>query len=335
MAGSMTAAASLPKPIYARPQGFLRRLVRDTAGNVMIITAASLFPLLALIGSGIDMGRGYLAQSRLQQACDAGTLAARKRLGTMAAVNGQIPDTVADTGQRFFNINFRADAYGSESRQFVMTLEDDYAISGIATAEVPTTVMGAFGFGNIAVSASCAAQINMPNTDVMLVLDTTGSMLQTNVGDTQSRIDVLRNTVKSFHAQMEANKATGTRIRYGFLPYSTNVNVGHLLRDEWLVDEWSYNFRTGRATGRTTEVPVYQTESQYRKISGTSSSEPTYYTSECPASTRVHTLVSSTTDGDGWTHREYYENGTSYGCRSIDGGVIEVTTYIVTDHRYV
>lgn len=234
-----------------------RALAGDSAGNVIIIVAASLFPLLVLVGSGIDMGRGYLAQTRLQQACDAGTLAARKRLGTSSVVDGEVPENVADTGQRFFNINFRDGSYGSEGRDFVMTLEENYAISGTAAANVPTTVMAAFGQDVIAISANCSAQINMPNTDVMLVLDTTGSMLRTNTGDTQSRISALRGTVKSFHAQMEAAKPTGTRIRYGFLPYSTNVNVGHLLQDDWLVDEWNYNYRVARTSGPTTEPPVF------------------------------------------------------------------------------
>lgn len=97
---------------------FLARMLRETGGNVIIIVAASLFPLLALVGSGIDMGRGYLAETRLQQACDSGVLAARKRLGTAAAVSATIPTNVADTGQRFFNLNFRNHSYGSLSRTF-------------------------------------------------------------------------------------------------------------------------------------------------------------------------------------------------------------------------
>lgn len=182
----MTSRTPAPAQDRTRPRGgalacglgrLLRETARDTSGNVIIIAAASLFPLLALIGSGIDMGRGYLAQTRLQQACDAGTLAARKRLGTMAAINGEIPDAVGDTGQRFFNINFRTGAYGTENRQFAMELEEDMAISGVASADVPTSIMAAFGYETIPVSVVCSAQINMPDTDIMLVLDTTGSML--------------------------------------------------------------------------------------------------------------------------------------------------------------
>lgn len=311
----------------------LRRLVRHDAGNVIIIVAASLFPLLVLIGSGIDMGRGYLAQSRLQQACDAGTLAARKRLGTSALVGGAIPATVADTGQRFFNINFRDGAYGSENRDFDMVLEEDFAISGTATADVPTTVMGAFGHDQIGISANCSAQINMPNTDIMMVLDTTGSMLLTNSGDTQNRITALRSTVKSFHAQMEASRAAGTRIRYGFVPYSTNVNVGHLLEDDWMVDEWHYNTREARASSRTHEEPVY--EYRYTYISGTWGSGTTSYGTSCPSSTLNYRLLGTTTSDGGWTNNEYLANGTNYACSESDGGTTTITTTVVTNYRYI
>lgn len=35
----------------------LQRLARDRAGNTLALIAASVFPLLAMIGGGIDMGR--------------------------------------------------------------------------------------------------------------------------------------------------------------------------------------------------------------------------------------------------------------------------------------
>ena len=73
------------------------RLARNTAGNTLMLVAAALVPLVAIIGSGVDIGRAYLAESRLQQACDSGVLAARKRLGTEAKVTGEIPDDAAES----------------------------------------------------------------------------------------------------------------------------------------------------------------------------------------------------------------------------------------------
>lgn len=223
--------------------GLIARLARDRSGNTLAIIAAAIGPILAMVGGGIDMGRSYLSQSRLQQACDAGVLAARKRLGSQAAVTGEISQDVAEMGQRFFNINFRSGSYGTENRDFVMTLEEDFAISGTATVDVPTTIMQIFGFENVPVSVACEAQLNFASTDVMMVLDVTGSMAEINAGDTLSRLDTMKDTIETFHAQLSAAAQGGSRIRYGFVPYSTNVNVGHLLRDEWVTDTWSYQSR--------------------------------------------------------------------------------------------
>lgn len=311
---------------------FLARLSRETAGNVIIIVAASLFPLLALVGSGIDMGRGYLAETRLQQACDAGVLAARKRLGTAASVSTTIPSSAADSGQRFFNLNFRNRSYGSLTRSFSMRLNSDYSVSGTATADIETTIMGVFGFESIPVSVSCEAQINMGNLDVMMVLDTTGSMAWVNPGDSQSRMQALQSTVKNFYAQMEASKTPGSRIRYGFVPYSTNVNVGGLLHEDWLVDEWNYNYRLARSAGGTTTQPVYET--RYTFVSGTFTNILPYVAASCPASTQAREVLSETVDADGWTVQQIRETGTGYNCAQIDANTYTVSGTTYNNHLF-
>jgi Flp pilus assembly protein TadG len=219
------------------------RLARDTAGNTLMLVAAALLPLAAMIGSGVDIGRAYLSETRLQQACDAGVLAARKRLGTDAAVSGLIPNDAELAGKRFFNINFEEGDYGSKNRTFAMTLEDDFSVTGNASVAVPTTLMAIFGFGEIPVQVQCQAQLNMANTDVMMVLDVTGSMAQTNPGDSTSKIEALKSTVRGFYAQLSAAAPTTTRLRFGFVPYSTNVNVGALLKDAWVNTAWKYQSR--------------------------------------------------------------------------------------------
>ena len=251
----MSAPQPRPTPIQ---RSLFARLARDAAGNTLAIVAASIAPILAMVGGGIDMGRSYLAESRLQQACDAGVLAARKKLGSAAVITGEVPDDVSEIGERFFNINYRDGAYGTENRQFDMTLESDYSISGTASADVPTTIMGIFGFTNVAVAAECQARLNFANTDVMMVLDTTGSMAQTNLGDTVPKIVALKSTVTAFFAQIEASRRPGTRVRYGFVPYSTNVNVGGLLKDEWMVQDWSYQSRKINFSGIKGGLYTYQ-----------------------------------------------------------------------------
>ncbi|HYD24258.1 MAG TPA: Tad domain-containing protein [Croceibacterium sp.] len=232
-----------PPPAAPQPTGLLARLLHDRAGNTLAMVAAALFPLLALVGGGIDIGRGYISQTRLQQACDAGVLAARKRLGTEAAVSGEIPDDAAEAGVRFFNLNFQNGSYGSQERAFAMTLEEDYSITGRASVSVPTTLMAIFGKPAMPVTVECQAQLNMANTDIMMVLDVTGSMAQINSGDSVTRMEALKATVRNFYDQLAAAAPATTRMRFGFVPYSTNVNVGHLLADGWVNTAWNYQSR--------------------------------------------------------------------------------------------
>lgn len=235
----------------------------------MAMLAAALFPLLGLIGGGVDIGRGYLAQSRLQQACDAGVLGARKRLGASVAVDGEVPADVAETGQRFFNINFRDGMYGTSDRRFQMTLEDNYAISGAASVEVPTTIMQVFGHDTMDISVDCEAILNFSNLDVMMVLDVTGSMRRRNSGDSLSRLDTVKQVIRNFYAQLEAGKAPSTEIRYGFVPYNGNVNVGHLLEDEWVVDSWTYQGREDTGVTLPNEEAARTYYRNWRSVSGT------------------------------------------------------------------
>ncbi len=238
------------------------------------MAAAAIAPLMAMVGGGVDMGRSYLAQNRLQQACDAGVLAARKRVGTEVAITGEVPPEAAESGERFFNLNFRAGAYGTEQRDFVMTLEEDYAVTGTASVVVPTTIMAIFGFTQVPISVSCQSNLTMSNTDIMMVMDVTGSMSETNPGDPDNRLAVLKATVKGFHAQIAAASSPQTRVRYGFVPYSTNVNVGSLLKDDWVVDEWQYQSR--KQVVDREQVDYRTIYRNWTNISGTQSADTTY-----------------------------------------------------------
>jgi hypothetical protein len=245
---------------------FLLALARDSSGNTLALMAAALLPLLGIIGGGVDMSRAYLAESRLQQACDAGVLAARKSLGADAAGGGTVPSQVAVIGDRFFNLNFRDGAYGTEDREFQLYLEGDNSLSGEASVTVPTAVMNVFGFEQVNVEVECGAVLSFQNLDLMMVLDTTGSMRHTNDGDSLSRMDSMKQVIRDFHAELESNKAPGVRLRYGFVPYASNVNVGHLLRDEWVTGDWTYQSREAGST--TTSVGQHNYTENWVIVSG-------------------------------------------------------------------
>lgn len=247
----------------ATARGFLGALARDVRGNTLAIMAAALIPLAGLVGGGIDISRMYITKTRLQHACDAGALAGRKSQGGGTWDSGD--NAVA---QQFFDANYMTGAYGSTglSRSFS---ENAGKVTGTASATLPMTIMRILGKTSDTLSVTCDAEMKLPNTDVMFVLDNTGSMAQKAVStDTLTKIQGLKLAVKCFyeivaHLDTDATCATGTpsggtssqvQIRFGFMPYSTNVNVGKLLPNSFLADSWSYQTRVANWNPTTVTV---------------------------------------------------------------------------------
>lgn len=217
---------------------FLRSLLRDPTANTIVIAAASLVPLMAMVGGGVDAGRYYMAASRLQAACDAGALAARRAMTTSAFTT-----THRTLAHNFFDHNFPDGLYGSTGRTRSYSANTQGVVTGTASAVIPATIMRTFGYETFNISASCSADINIANTDIMFVLDVTGSMMATDAGDGMTRIQALRNATMNFYDTVRASTSGTAQVRFGAVPYSMSVNVGGLLPPEYIASSHTYQSR--------------------------------------------------------------------------------------------
>ena len=266
---------------------FLRRLARDARGNTIAIMAAAMIPMLAFAGSAVDTARLYVVKTRLQQACDAGVLAGRK---TMDQLGGATLDANATTqAKTFFANNFSSGYMGTPAFNttttpypFTPTKTSEGQVSGTATTQVPMTLMKMFGSATQPITVTCEARFDVADTDIVFVLDTTGSMAclpsdtdatctayvnsagttsYTRPADSSlgaatgvtgsandsvagypgstgyavpenaggSRIAALRQAVVNFYKTVDTNKDPQTRVRYGFVTYSSSVNAGEAI----------------------------------------------------------------------------------------------------------
>lgn len=217
---------------------FLRSLLRDPTANTIVIAAASLVPLMAMVGGGVDAGRYYMAASRLQAACDAGALAARRAMTTSAFTT-----THRTIAHNFFDHNFPDGLYGSTGRTRSYAANTQGVVTGTASAVIPATIMRTFGYETFNISASCSADINIANTDIMFVLDVTGSMTATDAGNGMSRIQALRNATMNFYDTVKASTSGSAQVRFGAVPYSMSVNVGGLLPSQYIASSHTYQSR--------------------------------------------------------------------------------------------
>lgn len=248
----------MKKPAVHNLSGVLSRLCKDQSGNVIAMAAAATLPLIAMVGGAVDMSRIYAVRIGLQAACDAGALTGRKTMS-----NGTWNTDSINMSNRVFTANFKNNAFGSSGlvRNFTGA---GGLVTGTASADVPMTLMSIFGAETKSVSVTCTSNMRIPHTDVMFVLDTTGSMncapgdTQTGAGGTtvctnnggvektDSRMRGLRTAVNCFVETMAkadtgevcattgsdptpTGLSTSVQLRVGFVPYSSNINVGKLL----------------------------------------------------------------------------------------------------------
>ena len=267
----------MKKPAVHSLSGVLTRLCKDQSGNVIAIAAAATLPLIGIVGGAVDMSRIYAVRIGLQAACDAGALTGRKTMS-----NGTWNTTVENMAISVFTANFKASAFGSSGlvRNFSGT---GGMVTGTASANVPMTLMSIFGAPTKTVSVTCTSNMRIPHTDVMFVLDTTGSMncapgdtltgangttVCTNNGGVEksdARIKGLRTAVNCFVETMakadtgEVCATTGSdptpvglsasvQLRVGFVPYSSNINVGKLLPTAYFANSRAFQSREAVTT---------------------------------------------------------------------------------------
>ncbi|MCP1470733.1 Flp pilus assembly protein TadG [Sphingobium sp. OAS761] len=289
--------------------GFLTRLARNQAGNTMAMVAAAIIPLAALIGGGLDMSRAYMARARMQQACDAAALAGRRAMTTSSMTSANITEA-----RKFFDFNFPQGTFGTAN--FTPTIRskpgETTTVQVSAQTTMPTTVMQIFKYMTLPLEVTCESRFDIGNTDIMLVLDTTGSMayaIDDGAGGTTTRLAALKQAVKDFYDTLGAGSDSTGRIRYGFMPYSSTVNVGYQLPASFLVggtsgEQWDYQTRERY-------IASYASSTSYgswSKISGSTSSDSGQDTNRysCPSvqsdttsSSSTTSNTSSTTDSDG------------------------------------
>ncbi|WP_430445820.1 TadE/TadG family type IV pilus assembly protein [Sphingorhabdus contaminans] len=247
--------------------GFLARLRKDQSGNTVAIFAAALFPMAGLVGGAVDMARLYSVKNRLQAGCDAGSLASRKIMGNgrwdVNNDGNRNNDATYLGGLQMFDFNFENGYLGSENRtrNFV---EANGTVTGTASADVPMTLMRILGEEERTVTVTCTSQMKIPHTDVMFVFDVTGSMSSAIPGDPTglTKINGLKRATKCFYEALARQNiddvtpaecyktanpigdlSTLTQLRFGFVPFDEQVNIGNILQNGYYKDTQTFQSR--------------------------------------------------------------------------------------------
>ncbi len=197
----------------------MKNFIRDTQGNVAVTAALLGIPLMLSAGAAIDYSQLARKNSSLQNVTDSAALAAALLLrdSTQAEVETQVDN--------FLKSNLSAVQY-SEIQGYTVTIAPELdSVTVKVRSKHPTSLMRVAGINALEYAPESVVKAPAGNAEIMLVLDTTGSM------SVDGKIDALKVSASGFIEDLlEANKTT-ERVKIGITPFARYVNVGLDNRD--------------------------------------------------------------------------------------------------------
>ncbi len=172
------------------------RFRRDKSGNMAVLFAIALLPVLAAIGSAIDYSLATKMRAKLQSAADAASVASisQKSPGFIAAAamsgDGSVAAAVTDANNVFDGNMSGITGYTNLTRTSTVTKAGIKLTSNVTfTADVPVVFMQVIGHQKMTVTGTSAASGSLPPfLDFYLMLDTSGSMGLASTPGEQTRL---------------------------------------------------------------------------------------------------------------------------------------------------
>ncbi|MGZ8406757.1 MAG: pilus assembly protein TadG-related protein, partial [Caulobacteraceae bacterium] len=193
----------------------LGRLGRDRRGNVAMMFALAIIPLVLIIGMAIDLGNAMRVRLALQDATDSAVLAVAR--DGLRLTDAEIPTHAVD----YLNASYK---YATVPYTITKLTFDRATVTAElnVSAKSPTTFMAIFGFNNIPVSTHAISK--GLGFEIALVLDTSGSMSE--VAGTTTKIVALKAATKSLFDTLFAKASVTDRFTISIVPFAASVNAG-------------------------------------------------------------------------------------------------------------
>lgn len=194
-------------------------------GNVAMIFALCLVPMLLLMGGALDLSRQRGGEVNVQNALDATLLAvAHKALDLNE-------DQLSAEGRKWFDSQMMGTKLEITSFTIINTGD---RLTAEVTGTIDTSFLAIMGLTELTIRRRASVKYGVRNIEIALVLDTTGSMAATASGTEscgrwsctggKSKLVVLKEAATSMMNTLEASGSG--QMKVSIIPFATFVNVG-------------------------------------------------------------------------------------------------------------
>ncbi|MGL5168667.1 MAG: pilus assembly protein TadG-related protein [Afipia sp.] len=215
--------------IFSRVHSSVARFRRAERGNVAVMFAIAVVPLLGFVGGAIDYSRVNNARTAMQAALDTAALMISKD-----ATNSMSASQINQQAQAYFNALYNHPEVQNIVVNAVYTNSTANGSQIVITGsgQMPTDFMKVVGFPSLEFGTSATTVWGTTKLRVALALDNTGSMSQSG------KMTALKASAKSLIDTLTAAAKTNGDVYVSIVPFAKDVNVGSTNQNAtWL--KWS------------------------------------------------------------------------------------------------
>ena len=205
--------------ITSRIRCTVSRFATANQGNIAVIFAIVLVPVLSFVGAAIDYSRANNARSSMQAALDSTALMLSKDLSTGTITSSQINAKA----QAYFAALYTNTDAQSVSISATYTASNGSIGSTIqvnGSGSITTDFMKVAGFPNLNFSTSSTSAWGNTRMRVAMVLDNTGSMAD------NGKMSALQSAAKNMIDTLSTYNTQTGDVYISIIPFSKDVNVG-------------------------------------------------------------------------------------------------------------
>lgn len=195
------------------------RFAAAEQGNIAVIFAIALVPVLSFIGAAVDYSRAAQARTSMQAALDSAALMLSKDLSSGTITTSQI----STKAQAYFNGLFTGTATlpsVSVAATYTASTSMGSTIQLTGTGAYTTSFMKIAGFPTLGIGATSTSAWGNVRMRVALVLDNTGSMAQ------DGKMPAMQTAAKNLVDQLSTLAKADGDVYISIVPFAKDVNVG-------------------------------------------------------------------------------------------------------------
>ena len=230
----------LGTPIASQLRATASRFAGANQGNIAVIFAIALVPIISFVGAAIDYTRANSARSSMQAALDSTALMLSKDLTdgkiTASEINAKATTyftaLYTNNDAKSVSINATYNASGAMGSTIVLT----------GSGAVTTDFMKVAGFPNINFNTGSTSAWGNVRMRVAMALDVTGSMRD------DGKMPAMQTAAKSLIDQLSALAKSPGDIYISIVPFAKDVNMGASNYTQSWIDWTDWDAENGTRT---------------------------------------------------------------------------------------